>query len=203
VTDWRASLAIAVAFFAKISPRKRKSVLPPSFLPRARRICAHEREFAPLRVHFIPSMRALAGAARLIAAHRSPPRGSAALTTHRLLRSSFSTPTRTQQQRYSSHPTAFVGGGAKIGEGVSIGPFCVVSDGATIGPHCELGASVHVLGSTVLGHSCVIRSHAVIGAEVRANAVDFFNVLSPALTLGVGTRGFRGTHARLHLQLRL
>ena len=65
------------------------------------------------------------------------------------------------------HPTAVIGTGAKIGEGVRIGPFCVVSERANIGPHCELGPGVHVLGDTTLGARCVIRSHAVIGAEVR------------------------------------
>ena len=82
-------------------------------------------------------------------------------------------PALTQQlwRRYSTqalfHPTAVIGGGATIGEGVSIGPFCIVSDSATIGPHCELGPSVHIMGDTTLGARCVIRSHAVIGAEVR------------------------------------
>ena len=85
-------------------------------------------------------------------------------------------PALTQQlwRRYSTqalfHPTAVIGGGATIGEGVSIGPFCIVSDSATIGPHCELGPSVHILGDTTLGARCVIRSHAVIGAEVSERA---------------------------------
>ena len=68
------------------------------------------------------------------------------------------------------HPTAIVGEGAKIGEGVSMGPFVVVSNRATIGAHCELGPGAHILGDTTLGDRCVIRSHAVIGAEVRSEA---------------------------------
>lgn len=66
------------------------------------------------------------------------------------------------------HPTAVIGDGATIAEGVKIGPFCVVSDGAVIGADCELGPGAHVLGNTTLGDRCVIRSHAVVGAEVRA-----------------------------------
>ena len=53
------------------------------------------------------------------------------------------------------------------GAETAVGPFCVVSAGAVVGPGCRLGAGVHLLGDVELGAGCVLRSHAVVGAEVR------------------------------------
>ena len=94
----------------------------------------------------------------------------AALVARRIAAASLYPQAARQIFRYASqhyHPTAIIGTGAKIGEGVRIGPFCVISERAEIGPHCELGPGVHILGDTTLGAHCVLRSHAVIGAEVR------------------------------------
>ena len=62
------------------------------------------------------------------------------------------------------HPSSQIGT-ASIAPGVRIGPFCVLSDDAVIGPNCELGAGVHILGSTTLGADCVVKSHAVVGSS--------------------------------------
>ena len=41
------------------------------------------------------------------------------------------------------HPTAVIGEGAKLGEGVSIGPCCVIGDGAQIGAASAVGDGAH------------------------------------------------------------
>ena len=56
---------------------------------------------------------------------------------------------------------------ARLAPETAVGPFCVVSAGAVVGPGCRLGAGVHLLGDVELGAGCVLRSHAVVGAEVR------------------------------------
>ena len=106
------------------------------------------------------------------ALHWHPTGTSLAQALHRC---STGTP---QAHRYSTptgaprplpwHPTAVVGEGARIAPGVRLGPFCVVSGGATLGADCDIGAGAHVLGATTLGAGCVLRSHAVVGAEVSA-----------------------------------
>ena len=63
------------------------------------------------------------------------------------------------------HPSAIVDPSARLGEGVSIGPFTVVGpeveigDGTVIGPHC----SVH--GPTRIGRDNRIVGHAAIGGD--------------------------------------
>jgi len=64
-------------------------------------------------------------------------------------------------------PTASVHPRARLAPETAVGPFCVVSAGAVVGPGCRLGAGVHLLGDVELGAGCVLRSHAVVGAEVR------------------------------------
>ncbi len=63
------------------------------------------------------------------------------------------------------HPTAIVEPGARLGEGVRIGPFCVVSERAVIGPGTTLANNVTILGSVELGADNAVHSFAVIGGE--------------------------------------
>ena len=63
------------------------------------------------------------------------------------------------------HPSAVVDPSARLGEGVSIGPFTMIGagvsigDGTTIGPHC----SIH--GPTRIGRDNRIVGHAAIGGD--------------------------------------
>jgi UDP-3-O-[3-hydroxymyristoyl] glucosamine N-acyltransferase len=81
------------------------------------------------------------------------------------------------------HPTAVISEGAKIGENVQIGAFCVVSDGCSIGdntvlmPNVVLYENVSIGKNTVIhsgvvcyqdvqiGNNCIIHSGAIIGAD--------------------------------------
>ncbi len=61
------------------------------------------------------------------------------------------------------HPTAVVETGARLGDGVRIGAFCLVGPQVELGAGTELHASAIVTGNTTLGPRCAVYSHAVIG----------------------------------------
>ena len=60
-------------------------------------------------------------------------------------------------------PTARIEEGAIIGEGVSIGAYCVIGAGVSIGPECRLLSHVHVMGQTSIGAECAIYRFASLG----------------------------------------
>jgi UDP-3-O-[3-hydroxymyristoyl] glucosamine N-acyltransferase len=60
------------------------------------------------------------------------------------------------------HPTAIIDSEAKIGEGVSIGAYCVIGK-AEIGDGCVLDSNVRVYDDIVMGKGCVIKAGAVLG----------------------------------------
>lgn len=62
------------------------------------------------------------------------------------------------------HPTAIISPNAKIGEGVYIGPYCVI-DAATIGDGCIIESNVRIYGCVNMGKCCRIKSGAVLGGE--------------------------------------
>lgn len=53
------------------------------------------------------------------------------------------------------HATAVIGEGVELGEGVSVGPYCVIGDG------CKVGAG------TVLGSHCILASGCTVGGGSR------------------------------------
>jgi UDP-N-acetylglucosamine acyltransferase len=61
------------------------------------------------------------------------------------------------------HPTAIVSPKAEIGEGVSIGPYCIVDGGAKIGGGTVLEAFVHLTSYVEVGRNCRIFEHAALG----------------------------------------
>ncbi len=61
------------------------------------------------------------------------------------------------------HPTALVSSTAILGEGVSIGPFCIVEDGVELGEGCQLHARVSLKAGTVLGPHNQVFEGAVLG----------------------------------------
>lgn len=81
------------------------------------------------------------------------------------------------------HPSAVVSPSALIGDGVSIGPFAVVSDdvtlgdrtvigahsfvgqGASIGPDCTLHSGVRIYEHTEVGARAILHSGVVLGAD--------------------------------------
>jgi len=63
------------------------------------------------------------------------------------------------------HPTAIVGSGAKIAEGVTIGPYCIVGDNVELGSDVELVSHVCVAGKTSIGGNSRIFPFASIGHQ--------------------------------------
>jgi UDP-N-acetylglucosamine acyltransferase len=63
----------------------------------------------------------------------------------------------------SIHPTAIVAGGAKLGEGVAVGPYTVIDAAVEIGDGCEIGPHVVIHGRTRIGARNRIHAHAVLG----------------------------------------
>ncbi len=57
---------------------------------------------------------------------------------------------------------AVVSGKARIGEGVSIGPFTVVEDDVEIGDGCKVGASAYIANGARIGRNCTIHHGAVV-----------------------------------------
>ena len=60
-------------------------------------------------------------------------------------------------------PTAHIEQGAIIGEGVSIGAYCVAGAGVSVGPECRLLSHVHVMGQTSIGAEYTIYPFASLG----------------------------------------
>lgn len=74
------------------------------------------------------------------------------------------------------HPTALLGRGVELGEGVSVGPYAVIEAGATIGPRGHVGAHVFIGRDVVVGAelradpACTVYEGAVLGDRVRIRA---------------------------------
>lgn len=65
------------------------------------------------------------------------------------------------------HPTAIVGKGALLGDGVVLGPYSIVGPGVKIGENTELMAHAVVDGNTTIGAECVIHPFARIGGPTQ------------------------------------
>jgi UDP-N-acetylglucosamine acyltransferase len=61
------------------------------------------------------------------------------------------------------HPTAIVANGAKIAEGVNIGPYCIIGDGVTIHHGVKLHSHICIDGITTIGSNTEIYPFASIG----------------------------------------
>jgi UDP-3-O-[3-hydroxymyristoyl] glucosamine N-acyltransferase len=65
------------------------------------------------------------------------------------------------------HPTARVGRGATLGEGVTLGAYAVIGDGATIGDRSWIEAHAVVGPDVVIGKDCRLHPAAVLYAGAR------------------------------------
>jgi UDP-N-acetylglucosamine acyltransferase len=61
------------------------------------------------------------------------------------------------------HPSAIVADGAELGEGVSIGPFCIVGENVKIGKATKLVSNVTLGGTTTIGENNEIFPFACLG----------------------------------------
>jgi len=65
----------------------------------------------------------------------------------------------------SIHPTAIVAPTARLGAGVTIGPYSTIGEEVNLGDGTAVGAHVVIEGGVQVGRNCRIFSHAVLGSE--------------------------------------
>jgi len=99
------------------------------------------------------------------------------------------------------HRWAHVHPGAKLGNGVEIGPFSVVDSGVTIGDDSKIKNHVTLIGNTIIGKNNIIYPNAVVGAapqDLKYRGEDSMltmgdnNVVREGATINVGTAGGGG-----------
>jgi UDP-N-acetylglucosamine acyltransferase len=99
------------------------------------------------------------------------------------------------------HPTAIIEEGARLGEGVAVGPFCRVSSRAVLGAGVDLKSHVVIEGRTSLGERTVVYPFAILGGppqhlgykgEDTALNIGADCVIREHVTANLGTAGGRG-----------
>jgi UDP-N-acetylglucosamine acyltransferase len=98
-------------------------------------------------------------------------------------------------------PTARVEDGAVIGEGTTIGPFCVIGRDVRIGANCRLISHVHVTAQTTIGAGCTVYPFASLGGAPQSLAyrgeptklqIGENCTIRESVTMNVGTVGGGG-----------
>ncbi|SMX36308.1 UDP-3-O-(3-hydroxymyristoyl)glucosamine N-acyltransferase [Maliponia aquimaris] len=79
------------------------------------------------------------------------------------------------------HPAALVDPGARLGDGVSVGPFTVIEAGAEIGPGSVIGPQCYVGADTRVGAGALL--HAGVRIMARAVIGDRF-IAQPGVVIG-------------------
>jgi UDP-N-acetylglucosamine acyltransferase len=96
------------------------------------------------------------------------------------------------------HPSAVIEDGAKLGEGVRIGPFCLVGAEVVLGEGCELKSHVVVTGRTTVGPRTKIYPFASVGhapqdlkfaGELSTLEVGAECTIREGVTMNPGTAG--------------
>ncbi|MCS6761988.1 MAG: acyl-ACP--UDP-N-acetylglucosamine O-acyltransferase [Candidatus Devosia symbiotica] len=96
------------------------------------------------------------------------------------------------------HPTAIVGAGAKLSQGVKIGPFCIVGDNVVLHENVELVSHVSVDGNTGIGAGTRIFPFASVGHEPQdlkyhgeASRLEIGQncIIRESVTINPGTEG--------------
>ena len=65
------------------------------------------------------------------------------------------------------HPTAIIDHGAEVGDGVEIGPYCIVGDGVRLGDGCWLQGHVTICGPSVIGTGNRFFAYGSIGQQTQ------------------------------------
>lgn len=96
------------------------------------------------------------------------------------------------------HPTAIVDPAARLGQGVTIGPYCIVGGNVVLGDRCRLLAHVYLDGRTTIGSDSVIHPFASIGSppqdkkyhgEASELIIGRNNQIREHVTMNPGTEG--------------
>ncbi|MGC1303576.1 MAG: acyl-ACP--UDP-N-acetylglucosamine O-acyltransferase [Caulobacteraceae bacterium] len=96
----------------------------------------------------------------------------------------------------SIHPSAVVDAKARIGEGVEIGPYCIVGPDVTLHSGVQLRSHVVIEGHTEIGEDCVVSAFASLGGppqhlahkgEATRLVVGARNSIREHVTMNAGT----------------
>jgi len=63
------------------------------------------------------------------------------------------------------HKSAIVSPKARLGEGVSVGPYSVITDAVVIGDGSAIGTHCNISGNTTIGKNCQVFTGAVLGSR--------------------------------------
>jgi UDP-N-acetylglucosamine acyltransferase len=95
------------------------------------------------------------------------------------------------------HPTAIIAPEAELGEGVVVGPFCIIDGPARIGPECVLKPHVLLCGAVTMGRGNTVFTGAVIGeqpqhvkyaGELTSVEIGDHNIFRENVTIHRGTK---------------
>ena len=95
--------------------------------------------------------------------------------------------------KMSIHRTAIIASGARLGEGVKVGPFTVIGENVEIGAGTEIGAFVHLDGWTIIGRDNIIKDHVSIG-----HAPQYLNYKNEKTYVVIGNNNTIGEFVTIH-----
>ena len=101
-----------------------------------------------------------------------------------------------------AHPTAFIAKSAKVGEGVIVGPHCVVSAWSEVGNNAALNIHCGVGHGADVGSHSVMSPYSVINGDCRLGEAVFLGsrvTLNPKITIGDFTLIDAGSVLREHI----
>lgn len=107
-------------------------------------------------------------------------------------------PEKTQSGFEGIHPTAVIHSTARLGSGVSVGPYVVIDQGVTVGDQTILEAHVVIGAKTQVGSQChfyphsTVREGCLIGDRV---------ILQPGAVIGSCGFGFQSNASGMHTKL--
>src|ERR1700716_2067716 len=78
------------------------------------------------------------------------------------------TPSNTRASMSTIDPTARIADGAVIGEGSSIGPYCIIGSSVVIGRDRRLNGHGHVTAQTSIGDGCTIYPFVSLGTPPQS-----------------------------------
>ncbi len=102
--------------------------------------------------------------------------------------------------RVSIHPTAIISPESQLGDGVDIGPWCVLTGQVTLGANTRLLANVQIAGPVTIGESCTLYPFVCIGFPPQ----DFkFKPGDPTAGVVVGSHTVLRESVTLHAATKL
>ena len=93
------------------------------------------------------------------------------------------------------HPTAVIAPDAELGEGVAIGPYCVIEAGARVGARAVLMAGCWLGGKSAVGEESLLYPHVVVREECLIGARC---ILHAGVVVGADGFGFAFDTGRYH-----